>query len=138
MIVVVLVGQSCTTLFDSMDCSPPGSNVRWIFQAIILEWVAIPFSRASPQLRVQTQISCIAGDPLRSEPPLQAQTRWVDLKERTLVTSCTTRYQVTLQIRVLPCPQLKKPLVLAVPSRQVDPSKGSIGTRVRLGLEGGE
>ena len=134
----MLVSQYVPTLCNPMDCRPPGSSICGILQARILEWVAIPFSRASPQLRVQTQISCIAGDPLRSEPPLQAQTRWVDLKERTLVTSCTTRYQVTLQIRVLPCPQLKKPLVLAVPSRQVDPSKGSIGTRVRLGLEGGE
>ena len=134
----MLVSQYVPTLCNPMDCRPPGSSICGILQARILEWVAIPFSRASPQLRVQTQISFIAGDPLRSEPPLQAQTRWVDLKERTLVTSCTTRYQVTLQIRVLPCPQLKKPLVLAVPSRQVDPSKGSIGTRVQLGLEGGE
>ena len=134
----MLIAQLYPTLRNPKDCSLPGSSICGILQARILEWVAIPFSRASPQLRVQTQISCIAGDPLRSEPPLQAQTRWVDLKERTLVTSCTTRYQVTLQIRVLPCPQLKKPLVLAVPSRQVDPSKGSIGTRVQLGLEGGE
>ena len=31
-----------------MDCSPPGSSVHGIFQARILEWVAIPFSRGSP------------------------------------------------------------------------------------------
>ena len=34
--------QSCLTLYDPMDCSPPGSSARGIFQATILEWVAIP------------------------------------------------------------------------------------------------
>ena len=41
----VLVAQSCLTLCDPMDCSPPGSSVHGILQARILEWVAIPFSR---------------------------------------------------------------------------------------------
>ena len=36
--------QSCPTLGDSMDCSPPGSSVHGIFQARVLEWVAIAFS----------------------------------------------------------------------------------------------
>ena len=38
------VAQSCPTLFDPMDCSLPGSSVHGIFQARILEWVAISFS----------------------------------------------------------------------------------------------
>ena len=37
------VAQSCPTLSNSMDCSPPGSSVHGIFQARILEWVAIAF-----------------------------------------------------------------------------------------------
>ena len=37
--------QSCPTLCDPMDCSPPGSSVHGILQAIILEWVAMPSSR---------------------------------------------------------------------------------------------
>ena len=41
---VVLVTQSCPTLHDLMDCSPPGPSVHEIFQARILEWVAISFS----------------------------------------------------------------------------------------------
>ena len=45
--VKVLVAQSCPTLCDPMDCSPPGSSVHGILQARILEWVAIPFSRGS-------------------------------------------------------------------------------------------
>ena len=36
--------QSCPTLCDSMDCSLPGSSVHGIFQARVLEWVAIAFS----------------------------------------------------------------------------------------------
>ena len=43
----VLVAQSCPTLCDFMDYSPPGSSVHGILQARILEWVAIPFSRGS-------------------------------------------------------------------------------------------
>ena len=38
----VLVTQSCLTLCDPKDCSPPGSSVHGIFQARILEWVAMP------------------------------------------------------------------------------------------------
>ena len=40
--------QSCLTLCDPMDCSLPGSSVHGIFQAGILEWVAIPFSGDLP------------------------------------------------------------------------------------------
>ena len=43
--VKVLVTQSCLTLCDSMDCSPPGSSVHGILQARILQWVAVSFSR---------------------------------------------------------------------------------------------
>ena len=39
--------QSYLTLCDPMDCSPPGSSVRWDHQARILEWVAMPFSRGA-------------------------------------------------------------------------------------------
>ena len=39
--------QSCPTLGNPMDYSPPGSSVRGILQARILEWVVIPFSRSS-------------------------------------------------------------------------------------------
>ena len=38
------VAQSCPTLCDPMDCSPPGSSIHGIFQARVLEWVAIAFS----------------------------------------------------------------------------------------------
>ena len=41
--------QSCPTLCDPMDCSPPGFSVHGILQAPILAWVAIPFFRGSSQ-----------------------------------------------------------------------------------------
>ena len=43
----MIVAQSCLTLCNPMDCSPPGSSVHGILQARILEWAAISFSRGS-------------------------------------------------------------------------------------------
>ena len=56
-----LVAQSCLTLCDPMDCSLPGSSVHGIFQARVLEWVAISFSKGSSQPRDGTRVSHIAG-----------------------------------------------------------------------------
>ena len=56
-----LVTKSCPTPCNSMDCSLPGSFVHGIFQARILEWVAIFFSNGSSQPKDQTQVSSIAG-----------------------------------------------------------------------------
>ena len=55
------VAQLCPTVCDPMDCSLPGSSIRGILHARVLEWVAISFSRRSSQPRDQTQVSCIAG-----------------------------------------------------------------------------
>ena len=55
----MLVTQSCLTLCDPMDCSPPVSSVHGIFQVRILEWVAIPFPRGSSQTRNRTHVFCI-------------------------------------------------------------------------------
>ena len=41
------VAQLCATICDPIDCSLPGSSVHGIFQAIVLEWVAISLSRGS-------------------------------------------------------------------------------------------
>ena len=59
--VKVLVAQSFPTLWDPIDCSPPVSSVCGILQVRALEWVALPFSRGSSQLRDGTLVSCIAG-----------------------------------------------------------------------------
>ena len=66
-----LGAQSCLTLFDPTDCSPPGLSVPRIFQARILEGVAIFFSRESSWPRNRTcisRISCNAGGFFTSEP----------------------------------------------------------------------
>ena len=55
------VAQSCLTLCNPMDCSLPGSSVHGIFQARILEWAAISFSRGTSQPRDRTRVSSIVG-----------------------------------------------------------------------------
>ena len=55
------VAQSCLTFWDPVDCSPPGSSIHEIFQARVLEWVVISFSRGTSQPRDRTQVSCIVA-----------------------------------------------------------------------------
>ena len=45
--------QSCLTLCDPVDSSPPGSPVPGVFQARTLEWVAFPTPKGLPELRIQ-------------------------------------------------------------------------------------
>ena len=52
--------QSCPTLCNTMDCSPPGSSVRGILQARKLEWIAVSYSRGSSQPRDRTHVSYIS------------------------------------------------------------------------------
>ena len=55
------VAQWCPTLCDPMDCSLPGSTIHGIFQARVLEWVAISFSRRSSWPRDWTRVSHMVG-----------------------------------------------------------------------------
>ena len=57
---VCIHAQSCLTLCNSMNCSPPGSSVHGLLQARILEWVAISFSKGSSPPRDQTGNSCVS------------------------------------------------------------------------------
>ena len=68
LVVTVQLLSHVQLFFDPMDCSPPGSSVREISQARILEWVATSFSRGSSQPRDQTHVSCIAGRFFTTEP----------------------------------------------------------------------
>ena len=52
--------QLCLTLCGLMDRSPPGPSVHGIFQARILEWVAISYSKGSSQPRDWTHVSCVS------------------------------------------------------------------------------
>ena len=70
--VCVLVTQSCLTLCNPTDCSPPGSSVHGIFQARILEWVAISpgdlpdpgIEPRSPALQADSLPSELQGGPV--------------------------------------------------------------------------
>ena len=64
-----LAAQSCWTLCNLVDYNLPGSSVHRIFQARILEWAAICFSRVTSQPRDRTRISCVQADSLPTEPP---------------------------------------------------------------------
>ena len=55
-----MCAQSCLMLCDSMECSPQSSSAYGIFQARILEWVVISFSRRSSQPRDGTRVSSIS------------------------------------------------------------------------------
>ena len=65
--------QSCPTLCDPMDYSPPGSSVLGIPQVRMLEWITMPSSRGSSRPRDGTCVSCIAGRILTAELPGKPQ-----------------------------------------------------------------
>jgi len=62
--VKVLVAQSCLTLCNSMDCSPPGSSVHGILQARILERVAIPSPGDIPNPEIKPRSPASQADSL--------------------------------------------------------------------------
>ena len=71
---------SCPTLCDSLHCRPPGSPVHGVFQARMLEWVAIPLARGSSQARNRTRVSCTAGGFFTVEPLAGPSTIWLPHK----------------------------------------------------------
>ena len=56
--ILTVVAKPCPILCDPMDCNLPDSSVHGIFQARVLEWIAISFSRGSSQPRDRTRVSC--------------------------------------------------------------------------------
>ena len=69
--------QSCLTLCDTLDCGPPGSSVQVIFQARILEWVAISLvgDLPNPGIEPMSPIS-----PALQEDALSTPSRWRSLR----------------------------------------------------------
>ena len=70
------VAQSCLTLCDPMDCSLPGSSVHGVFQATVLEWAAISFSRGSSRPKGRIRVSHIAGRCFTVWATREAQKVW--------------------------------------------------------------
>ena len=66
-----LVSKSCLTLCNPMDCCLLGSSVHGIFQARILEWVAISFSRDLPNPGIKPASPALAGRFFTTEPSKQ-------------------------------------------------------------------
>ena len=73
-----LVAQSCMTLWDPMDCSPPGSSVTGILQARILEWFAIPPPGDLPNPEFKPRFPSLQADSLMCEPPGKTKNTGVD------------------------------------------------------------
>ena len=63
------VFQLCPTLCDPMDCSLPGPSIHGIFQARVLEWVAIPFSQGRTATAKSLQSCPTLCDPIDRSPP---------------------------------------------------------------------
>ena len=81
----VLVAELFLTLCDPLDCSPPNCSVHGILQPIILEWVAILFSRVSSWPRDQTRVSHTAGRSfIPFEPPGSPSTRYMSVSVKSL------------------------------------------------------
>ena len=72
------VAQSCLTLLDPMDCSPPGSSVHGIFQARVLEWGAIAFSTMKYCCCCCCQAASVVSDSVRPhrEKPTRLPCSW--------------------------------------------------------------
>ena len=71
------VAQSCPTLSDPKDCSPPGSSVHGIFQARVLEWGGVPLPSPGdlPDPGIEPRSPALQADALPSEPPGKPQGR---------------------------------------------------------------
>ena len=69
----------CPTLCDPMDCSLPGSSVHVIFQARVLEWVAIFSSRGSSWPRDRTCVFCIVRQILYHWATCEVYLEWLSL-----------------------------------------------------------
>ena len=103
--------RSCPILCDPMDCSLPSSSVHGIFQARILEWVAISFSRGSSLPRDQTCISCIGRRLLYHCAPWEA---WWYRLETVLTWNPRTVQARTHNGYLCVCMGLKPPLRIHV------------------------
>ena len=101
--------QSCLTLCDPMDCSPPGSSVLGIPQARILGWGAISYSRGSCRPRDQTWVSYIINGGLK---------HWKTLN----VIFCSLILQLKVKSErevAQSCPTLSDPMDCSLPGSSV-------------------
>ena len=85
------VAQSYPTLCNPMDCSLPGSSIHGLFQARILEWVAISFSRGGlPNPGIEPRSPALQEDALPSEPPGKPMARKISFYQN--ITRDSSKY----------------------------------------------
>ena len=89
--VTVLVPQSCLTLYDPVDCSPPGSSAHGILQARTLEWVPFPSPGDHPNPGIEPRYPVLQADILPSEPPGKPINMWYLLLWLFLMTKIWTK-----------------------------------------------
>ena len=94
--VCVSVTQSCLTLCDPMDSSPPGSSAHGILQARILEWVAVSFFRDLPDAGTKPASPALAGGFFTTEPHTHTHTH-----THTHVCVCTYVCDISMSMCIL-------------------------------------
>ena len=121
------VAQLCPTLHDPMDCSLPGSSFHGIFQARVLEWVAISFSRGFSNPGIEPRSPALQVDAIPSEPPGKSiRHKWVTIIWHKWVWKWVspTSTQLKLQKR----PQLWPTATSSEILRQIQPAKLCLGS----------
>ena len=95
------VAQSCPTLCDPMDCSPPGSSVRGIFQARVLEWLPFLSPGDLPDPGIEPRSPALQADAFPPEPPGQqgqSTARGLNQKGKELhCTECSEQQELCIQ-----------------------------------------
>ena len=82
MYVCVLVAQSCLTLYDPVDCSPPGSSVHGILQARTLEQVPFPSPGDPPNPGIKPRSPVLQADSCRQSHQGSLLTYYLAVKHR--------------------------------------------------------
>ena len=85
------VAQSCWTLSDPMDCSPPGSSVRGHFQARALEWVAVAFSEGIIRGFKKNFFNVITTDAISKDHYGNSKIRWTPGKREIWEIQCARK-----------------------------------------------
>ena len=115
------VAQSCPTLCHPMDCSLPGFSDHGIFQARVLEWGAISFSRGSSRPWDQTRVSRIVG---RCFTLWATRDAFGELEESEAEGGCGSQHPQSQGPLIPSSAQRAKCPVLAPPLKTIFPSHG--------------
>ena len=99
----VIVAQSCLTLCNPMDYSPPGSSVHGILQARLLEWVAISFLKETWELLTSLVKSCWLQDHQEN----QTESNWLTSTMEGLIPAAADLAALGLSAFSCNCLQLK-------------------------------